>query len=75
MLLGSVRSNLRFGFDSGSKNETRFWSKLVPFFDVSRRRVNKLECFWVRFGPVSVSILIQVRKIRPDSGLNWFLFF
>jgi hypothetical protein len=75
VLLGLVRSNLSFGFDSGSKNQTRFWSKLVPFFDVSRRRVNKLECFWVQFRPISVSVLIQVLKIRPGSGPNWFHFF
>jgi hypothetical protein len=55
-------------FDSGSKNETQFWSKLVPFFYVSRRRVNKLECFWLQFNPISVSVLIQVLKIRPGSG-------
>jgi hypothetical protein len=47
VLLGSVQSNLSFGFDSGSKNQTQFWSKLVPFFNVSKRRVNKLEC-WLR---------------------------
>jgi hypothetical protein len=45
------------------------------FFYVSRRRVNKLECFWVQFGPISVSVLIQVLKIRPGSRLNWFRFF
>jgi hypothetical protein len=50
VLLGSVRSNLSLGFDSGSQNQTRFWSKLVPFFYVSRRRVNQFECFWVQFG-------------------------
>jgi len=75
VLLGLVRSNLSLGFDSGSKNQTRFWPKLVPFFYVSRRRVNKLECFWVQFGPISVSVLIQVLKIRPGSGSNWFRFF
>jgi len=75
MFLGFVRSNLSLGFDSGSKNQTRFWSKLVPFFYVSRRRVNQLECFWVQFGLISVSVLIQVLKIRPGSGLNWFHFF
>ncbi len=75
MLLGSVRCNLSLGFDSGSKNQTQFWSKLVPFFYVSRRRVNQLECFWVQFGLISVSVLIQVLKIRPGSGLNWFQFF
>ncbi len=73
MLLGSVRSNLSFGFDSGSKNQTQFWSKLVPFFYVSPRRVNKLECFWVQFGPILVSVLIQVLKIRPGSGSGLFL--
>ncbi len=75
MLLGSVQSNLRFGFDSGSKNQTGFWSKLVPFFYVSRRRVNKIKCFWVHFGPISVSVLIQVLKIKPGFGPNWFHFF
>jgi len=75
VLLGSVQCNLSFGFDSGFKNQTRFWSKLVPFFYVSRRRVNKLECFWVQFDPISVSVLIQALKIRPGSGPNWFDFF
>jgi hypothetical protein len=75
VLLGSVRCNLSVGFDSGSKNQTRFWSKLVPFFYVSRRRVNQFECFWVQFGPISVSVLIQVLNIRPGSGPNWFHFF
>jgi hypothetical protein len=70
VLLGSVRCNLSLGFGSGSKNQTRFWSKLVPFLYVSRRRVNKLECFWVKFGAISVSVLIQVLKIRPGSGPN-----
>ncbi len=75
MLLGLVRSNLSLGFDSGSKNQTPFWSKLVPFFYVSRRRVNQLESFWVQFSAISVSVLIQVLKIRPGSGPNWFHFF
>jgi len=73
--MGLVRSNLSLDFDSGSKNETRFWSKLVPFFYVSQRRVNKLECFWVQFGQISVLVLIQVLKMRPSSGPNWFHFF
>jgi len=75
VLLGSVWSNLSLGFDSGSKNQTPFWSKLVPFFYVSRRRVNELECFWVQFGAILVSVLNQVLKIRPGSGPNWFHFF
>ncbi len=70
-----VPSNLSFGFHSGSKNQTRFSSKLVPSFNVSRRRVNQLECFWVQFGAISVLVLIQVLKIRPGSGRNWFHFF
>jgi hypothetical protein len=74
VLLGSVQSNLSVGFNSGLKNQTWIWSKLVPFFDVSRRRVNKLECFWVQFGPILVSVLIQVLKIKPGSGPNWFHF-
>jgi len=75
VLLGSVRSNLSLGFDSGSKNQTRFWSKLVPFWYVSRKKISKLECSWVQFGPISLSILIQVLKIRPGFGQNWFPFF
>jgi hypothetical protein len=48
---------------------------LVPFWYVSRKRKSKLECFWVQFGPISLSVLIQVLKIRPGFGRNWFPFF
>jgi len=60
-LLGSDRCNLNFGFDSSSKNQTRFWSKLVPFFYVSRKRINKLECFWEQ-GASCYQILGSVAK-------------
>ncbi len=42
MLLGSVRSNLTLGFDSSSKNQTRFWSKLVPFLSCFGRKSKQI---------------------------------
>ncbi len=75
MLLGSVRSNLSLGFDSGSKNQTRFSSKLVPFFLCFPKKSKSIR---VLLGSVRCNLsfgLNQVLKIRPGSGRNKFHFF
>jgi hypothetical protein len=77
--MGSVRCNLSLDFDSGSKNQTRFWSKLVPFFYVSQRRVNQLECLWVQFGAISVPGFSSVQSqslglVRCNLSLSIWIF-